>query len=234
VNLPSQPFEQVYANGIAAPTLVNASQVPNSAAVPGNITVKTPQGNIYASQGGIIQEALNGNVSAGPTITLEAGSANHIGNIDLGNSGVIGGTVNLSASGNITGLVISRQNSNVNAAQSFSGTVLSGGTANLSAGGTVSGTVIGVGGVNASGAGGVTASLLGQNVSVNGGAGQSTLGTSAAATSTSQSAAGTASDAAKQQVASDSAEDDNNDKKKPKVRKISRVTVLLSAATNPH
>ncbi len=232
-SLPSQPFEQVYANGIAALTLVNASQVPGSATVPGNITVKTLQGNIYASQGGILQEALNGNISAGPTITLEAGSKDqgYVGNIDLGNSGVIGGTVNLSANGNITGLVISRQNSTVNAAQSFSGTVLSGGTANLSAGGTVSGTVIGVGGVNAAGAGGVTASLLGQNVSVNGGAASSTLGTSATATSTSQSAAGTASDAAKQQIASDATDDDDlKKKKKPQIRKISRVTVLLSLA----
>ena len=232
-NLASQPFEQVYANGIAALTLVNASQVPDSATVPGNITVKTLQGNIYASQGGILQEALNGNISAGPTITLEAGSKDqgYAGNIDLGNSGVIGGTVNLSANGNITGLVISRQNSTVNAAQSFSGTVLSGGTANLSAGGTVSGTVIGVGGVSAAGAGGVTASLLGQNVSVNGGAAASTLGTSATATSTSQSAAGTASDAAKQQVATDTTEDDDlKKKKKPQIHKISRVTVLLSSA----
>ncbi|HZI33139.1 MAG TPA: hypothetical protein VFF11_12425, partial [Candidatus Binatia bacterium] len=233
----TQPFEYVYANGIVAQTLVNASQVPGSATVPGNITVIADQGNIYASQGGILQEALNGNISAGPTITLEAGSKElgYVGNIDLGNSGVIGGTVNLSANGNITGLVISRQNSTVNAAQSFSGTVLSGGTANLSAGGTVSGTVIGATGVNASGAGGVSASLLGQNVSVNGGAAQSTLGTSATATSASQSAAGTASEQAQQQVASNVGGDDedNKKKKKPKVRKMSRVTVILSATVPP-
>jgi hypothetical protein len=229
----TQPFEYVYANGIVAQTLVNAFQVPNSATVPGNITVKTPQGDIIANQGGILQEALNGNISAGPTINLMAGSKElgYEGNIDLGNSGVIGGTVNLSANGNITGLVISRQNSTVNAAQSFSGTVLSGGTANLSAGGTVSGTVIGATGVNASGAGGVSASLLGQNVSVNGGAAQSTLGTAATATSASQSAAGTASDQAQQQVAANTTggDDDDRKKKQPKVRKMSRVTVFLSA-----
>ena len=227
-SLPTQPFEQVYANGIVVLTLVNASQVPGSAQVPGNITVKTPQGDIFASQGGILQEALNGNISAGPTITLDAGSQGHIGNIDLGDSGVIGGTVDISANGNITGLVISRQNSNVNAGQSFSGTVLSGGTANLSAGGTVSGTVIGAAGVNASGGGGVTASLLGQNVSVNGGAAQSTLGTSASATSASQSAAGTASSDAKQQVAGDNTTDDDQKKKKqPTLQRMKRVTVIL-------
>lgn len=227
----TEPFEYVYANGIVAQTLVNASLVPDSAEVPGDITVLTPQGSIYASKGGILQEALNGNISAGPSITLTAGSEGYIGNIDLGDSGVIGGTVNLTANGNITGLVISRQNSNVNAAQSFSGTVLSGGSASLSAGGSVSGTIIGVGGVNASGAGGVSATLLGQNVSVNGGASQSTLGTSATATSASQSAAGTSSDLAKQQVASDSNDDDDlKKKKKPQIRKVSRVTVILSSA----
>ena len=233
----AQPFEYVYANGIVAQTLVNAAAVPGSATVPGNITVIADRGSIYASQGGILQEALNGNISAGPTITLSAGSKDlgYVGNIDLGNSGVIGGTVNLSANGNITGLVISRQNSTVNAAQSFSGTVLSGGTANLSAGGTVSGTVIGATGVNASGAGGVSASLLGQNVSVNGGTAQSTLGTSATATSASQSAAGTASDQAQQQVASNASGDDlqKKKKKKPLVRKMSRVTVILSSTVPP-
>src|SRR5436189_59108 len=82
-------------------------------------------------------EALNGNVSAGPTVTLTAGtppsgtegqpdySPGFQGNIDLGDSGVIGGTINATANGNIKGLVISRQNSTINAAQSFSGTVLS-------------------------------------------------------------------------------------------------------------
>ena len=70
----TQPFEYVYANGIVAQTLVNASLVPGSATVPGNITVITPQGDIIANEGGILQEALNGNISAGPTISLEAGS----------------------------------------------------------------------------------------------------------------------------------------------------------------
>src|SRR5262249_30146685 len=161
--------------GIVANTLVNPAAVPDSASQPGNISVKTPQGDIFASQGGIVQEALNGNVAAGPTITLvagtrpAAGSQSYVGNITLGRSGVIAGTVSADANGNITRLVISRQNSTIVAAQSFSGTVLSGGTANLTAGGNISGTVIGVGGVNASGGQGVTAALLGQNVSVGGG-----------------------------------------------------------------
>ncbi len=231
--LPALPYvEQVYASGIVAETLVNSSQVPGGAATPGNISVYTPRGDIIASKGGILQEALNGNVSAGPTVTLQAGSDGFTGNIDLGDTGVIGGTVNATANGNISGLVISRQNSTINAAQSFSGTVLSGGTANLSAGGAISGTVIGIGGVNASGGGGVSATLLGQNVSVGGGAAQSTLGTSATATATSTSAAGQSTADAKDQIAQNTTQnDDDENKKKGKrpvlTRRVGRVTVIL-------
>jgi len=221
--------EQVFGSGILATTLVDPSQVPGSPVLPGNITVETPRGDILASRGGILQDALSGNLSGGPTITLTAGSPGYVGNIDLGDSGVIGGTINLKANGNISGLVISRQNSTINAAQSFSGTVLSGGTANLSAGGTIAGTVIGVGGVQASGGQGITATLLGQSVSVGGGQAQSTLGTTAAATSTSQAAAQTATSDAKQQVTSDTSQDDDQKKGNgPKlVRRVGRVTVIL-------
>ncbi len=50
---------------------------------------------------------------------LTAGSPGYVGNIDLGQSGVIGGrTVNATASGEYcTGLIISRQSSNINAVQ---------------------------------------------------------------------------------------------------------------------
>lgn len=234
VHIPTEPFEYVYANGIVAETLVNAAQVPGSSGVPGNILVEAPQGDILAGLGGILQQALNGNLSSGPTITLVAGSDDYVGNIDLGNSGVIGVTVNLKASGDIRGLVISRENSSVDAGQNFSGTVLSGGTANLAAGGSVSGTIIGVGGVNASGVGGVSAALLGQNVSVNGGTAQSTLGTTASATGTSQAAAQQSSDNG-QQVASNTAGDDDDEKKKKKgpaqlLRRVKRVTIILPKA----
>jgi hypothetical protein len=241
----------VYGSGILATTLPvhkGASAVPGSAGLPGDITVQTPQGSIMASLGGIVQEALNGNLSAGPTITLTAGTPpsgdpqspdyfpGYKGNIDLGDSGVIGGTVTATANGNITGLVISRQNTTINAAQSFSGTVLSGGTANLAAGGSISGTIVGVGGISASGGQGVSASLLSQNVSVAGVQAQSTLGTSASATTSSQSAAQQANSEAQQQVASNTSSDDDEKKKKGKegptlVRRVGRVTVILPPAS---
>ena len=223
--------EDVYGNGILANTLVDPSQVPDSAIIPGNITVKTPRGSIYASLGGIVQEALNGNISGGPIINLVAGTPGtpgYPGNINLGDSGVIGGTVNVTANGNITGLVISRQSSTVNAAQNFNGTVLSGGSASVTGGGTVSGTIIGIGGASVSG-GSVTAEVLGQNVSVNGGASQSTLGTTATASTAAQSAAQQSGNDSKQLANNDSGSDDDK-KHKPKPalsRHIKRVTVIL-------
>jgi hypothetical protein len=230
----------VYGSGILATTLPisGGATVPGAAIQPGNITVETPQGDIRASVGGILQEALNGNVAPGPTITLTAGTKpsdgnpGFAGNIDLGNSGVIGGAVNLSANGDIKGVVISRQDSTVDASHNFSGTLVSGGTANLSAGGNISGTVFGVGGVKASGdVSGAT--LLGQNVSANGGASQSTLGATAQASVASQAASAQSSNESKEQVASDkpAEEDLNKNKKKASlVRRVGRVTVILPKA----
>ena len=243
-----EPFEKVYVNGIAAETLTKPSAVPGSASAPGNITVITPQGSIHADLGGIKQEALNGTTPSGPTITLEAGTPGpggfgssdppvYVGDIDLGTVGVIGETVIVKFTGTISGLVISRHNASVvGQTVGSSLTVLAGGTANISvqsSGGNGSGiTIIGGQGVNASGIGS-GATLLGQNVSVNGGAAQSTLGTSASATSTSQSAAGQASSDTQQQVASNDTNDDEKKKKKKSalVRGVERVTVILPKAS---
>lgn len=231
--------EAVYGAGIIANTLVppvGGESFPSDAAkLPGNITVKTPQGDITAGSSGITQVALDGSVTAGPTITLTAGSPGYTGNIDLGDSGVIGGTVNLSANGNITGQIVSRQNSTVNAAGNFGGTLLSGGSAAVSGGGTISGTIIGVGGVSVAGVGGVTASVLGQNVSVNGGAAQNTLGT-ATATASTQAAGAQTSQNATEQVASNlgddkKSDDDKKKKKKATIRRVPRVTVILPKAS---
>jgi hypothetical protein len=240
------PFGYVYANGIVAETLTNPSRVPGSATAPGNITVLTPEGDINADLGGIKQETLNGTAPNGPTITLEAGTpANgdwnspdtpvHLGNIYLGTVGVIGETVIAKATGIIKGLVLSRHNADVTSQTIGSLTVLAGGTANVSVQSSGSGqgiTIIGGAGVNASGVG-AGATLLGQNVSVNGGAAASTLGTSATATAASQSAAGQTSSQTQQQVASNDNGNDDEKKKKKKgslVRSVGRVTVILPKA----
>jgi len=211
--------------------------------LPGNIDVETPQGDIIGSQAGILQMALGGSVASGPTINLNAGtfaadgSVLVPGNIDFGSgsSGVIGGTLNANATGNIVGTFISRQNSTINAAQNFIGTLLSSGTATVSAGQAVSGTVIGITGASVSG-GTVTAAVLSQNASVNGGSSTSTLGTTAAATTTSQNAAGQGSSDAKQQVAADTTQDDDERRRRKQAarpaltRRVGRVTVILPPA----
>jgi filamentous hemagglutinin family protein len=234
-----------FGSGIMAISPTAPYQAPGSGGLPGNITVETPQGDIISTLGGIQQLALNGTVAGDRTITLTAGtqaadgSVLHPGNVDLGSGGVIGGTINITAQGSISGLIVSRQNANINAAQSFSGTLLSGGTANVTAtAGSVSGTIVGIGGVSASGGAGITAAVLGQNVSIGGGLAQSTLGTSASGTATAAAAAQQSNADAQQQLAKDttaqSQDDDEKKKKKAKgpvlTRRVGRVTVILPKA----
>jgi filamentous hemagglutinin family protein len=225
-----------FGSGIMAISPSAHYQPEGSSGLPGDITVSTPEGDIVSTLGGIQQFALNGSIEAGPTITLTAGTpGGHAGNVNLGQGGVIGGTINVTAEGTISGLIVSRQDANVKAVQSFSGTLLSGGTANVSAtAGSVSGTIIGIGGVNASGGGGVTAAVLGQNVSVGGAAATSTLGASAATTSSSAAAAQQASADTTKQLANETTQDDDSKKKQAKAptltRRVGRVTVILPKA----
>jgi filamentous hemagglutinin family protein len=227
----SAPRVQIAGSGILATTLPDA---PLGAQV-GNIEVKALNGNIIASQGGIVQDPLNGNETPGPTVKLTAGKTDpnkaNAGNIDVSGSGVIGGTVELTAAGNINGLVVSRQNSLINAQQSFSGTVLSGGTANVSAGTSVSGTIIAVNGITASGAT-VDAGLLSQNVSVGGAKAQGGLASTATASATSQSAVQEENAQNKQAEGDSTAGSSDDDLKRKQSRPllakaISRVTVIL-------
>jgi hypothetical protein len=239
--------EEVFGSGILAFTLASGAAAVNYppagvpvGTIPGSITVETPQGSISSTLGGILQETLNGNFPSGPTVTLYAGTpyggdwnstqpAPYIGNVDLGTAGVIGGSVNVKATGSFTGLIFAAQNTSVQVSQSFSGTVLSGGQADVSAS-SVSGTIAGIGGVDVSG-NTSSANLLGQNVSVNGGSSQSTLGSSATATSAAQSAAQQASSQSQQQASADQGDQDDKKKKKnTQIRKVGRVTVILASA----
>jgi len=231
-----------YGSGILAEYPTLAYQTPGGSGQPGDIKVLTPNGSIVSSRGGISQFALNGSIAGGPAVTLIAGTENvpatppvgndpGEGNISLGQGGVVGGTVNITAQGDVSGLIVSRQNANINTPQNFNGTVLSGGSANFTGAGNVSGLVVGIGGINVSGGATVTAALLSQNVSVGGGAAESTLATSANATSASQSAAQQSDSDAKQQLASNDNDDDQKKKKKTsELQRIKRVTVILPKA----
>jgi hypothetical protein len=214
---------------------------PNSPNTVGNITVKTPKGDIIASSGGIVQVALNGVNAPDAFVTLVAGSKDAQGNvlyngsIDATGSGIIGGNVNLDATDGIKGLVVAQQNININAQQNVSVTAIGAGNVNVSAGGTISGTIVGVGSVNASGSS-VDAALLSQNVNTSGNvSGQVGFGQANAAGATSQSAASQSDEAAKK-VADNSSSNDEEEKKKKQLaaqsirlaRSVGRVTVILS------
>jgi len=116
---PGYSFDMTVGGGIFA-TLLGPSQLAGNASVAGDITVLTPRGDIITSAGGIIQADPGGSLPAGPTITLVAGtppnggSTGYTGNIYLGEFGVIGGAINLMATGSISGL-ISNPNSPINA-----------------------------------------------------------------------------------------------------------------------
>ena len=236
--VPSVKTTFIYGSGIVAVSLTKDLQTPGGNPLVGNITIDTPNGNIVSTSAGILQLPLDGNLSAGPTITLTAGTkasgttAAHLGNIDLGDSGVIGGTINMTAQGNINGLIISRQNSTINAAQNFSGTLLSAGSANVSAGGSVGGNIVGITGATVSG-GQISAAVMSQNAVVQGGPSQSTLGSQTAPSTASQSAAQQASNDAQQKTALpetdlDDLKKNQGQKKKPTLtRRTSRVTVIL-------
>lgn len=207
----------------------------------GNITVETPEGNIEASQGGIVQLALGPVAHNDATINLIAGSKNsdgtvaYVGNVNTSGSGVIGGQVNISATGNINGLVVATLGANVNALQNVSATVLSQGGATVSAGGTVSGTIVGVGSVSVSGATDVAAAFSASTVSASGA--QSGAAVAAAPTgSNSSSAAATQQQVAQStqsnsEIADNGNESDEEKKKRAQKSKlmeyVGRVTVLL-------
>jgi len=149
-------IEQIPGSGILATSFPQLSYGEKSEQI-GNITVQTPQGSINASAGGVAQLALGPGVQNAGTINLIAGSKNsdgtvaYVGNVDATGSGVIGGQVNITATGNIDGLVVASQGANVSALQNVNATVMSQGTATVSAGETVSGTVVGAGLVSVSG-----------------------------------------------------------------------------------
>lgn len=204
--------------------------------IPGNITVEAAYGNITSSLGGISQIALH--ATGTPTVVLNSGSlslsagttgvaaTDDQGNIDV--SVVIGVNVSVKATGKANGIFVSHQNLDLTA-QSFSGVGLAGGQANVSVSqaGDSPAIVVGIGGVDATGLGS-SATLLGQNVSVDGAAGTSTLGSSASATSTSQAAAQQSNQAAQQVASTDTGSGDDQDKKKkPALSRVKRVTVIL-------
>ena len=219
-----------YGSGILAEYPTLKYQAPGGSGQPGNITVLTPNGNINAGRGGIAQFALDNSIAGGPIVTLIAGTegtpaTDQQGNMNFGSGGVLGGTINIKATGKVTGQLVARQSVSVNTP----------GIVNIVAIGpvisvvapTVTGLLVGPI-VNVSGGNG-----MGPTVIATSGSAGNTIGTSANATASSQAAAQQSSQADTQQVASGNSVDNGKKEKKPALRKVSRVTVLLSSAVPP-
>lgn len=233
-------------SGILATTFPN-----DKGQVVGNILVETPNGNINASSGGVVQLPLNGVNTAASTVEVLAGyelrdanghpvTAAGISsgtpvqvatgkNIDASGSGVIGSTVDLKATGDIKGAIFARNNINISAQQNVSVTALAQGSISVSSGGTVSGTLIGVGGVSASGSS-IDASLESNNGISGDTSGSKGLAAGTAANATSSAASASDSSTAANTTKTDTSGDDDPLKKKKGItlaRKVSRVTVIL-------
>jgi filamentous hemagglutinin family protein len=233
---PKTPFEYVYANGIVAETLVNPSTVPGAAVMPGDITVLTPQGDIIASAGGILQQSFDANAASFPsTVTLQAGTpgaggfgssdpALYLGNIDVDPAGVIGINVDLKATGVIKGLIVAVNF--VHVLGDLGPGLILGKSIDYHQTGPGDGpgpTIIGTKSV--SGDGGITPT----DIIAPGSAAPVT------ATAASQSAAQQSSSDVAQTVASNKTDDDEDEKKKskktqPLLKHIKRVTVILPQA----
>jgi filamentous hemagglutinin family protein len=230
-------------SGILATTFPPAldPKFPNSKNFVGNILVETPEGNISASAGGIVQLALNGVDARNATVALTAGSRDAQGNvlfkgsIDASGSGVIGSNVKLDATDGIKGLVVAQHNISINAQQNVNVTAIGSGNVSVTAGGTVSGTIVGVGSVTASGSS-IDAALLSQNVSASGNlsGAQVGFGQANAAGATSQSALNNDDQGKKVAFNDQGGGDDTDEKKKLArtarpglVRRVGRVTVIL-------
>jgi filamentous hemagglutinin family protein len=125
----------------------------------GNISI-TAGSDISANAGGVLQLAFNQYDQSGAKVTLDAG-----GSIHASQSGVLGGTVALSAKGSIEGVVVANRDVVIQARQNVSVTAVAGGTASVSSGGSVSGSIVGASGVSVAGSE-VTASMISTRGSV--------------------------------------------------------------------
>ena len=235
-------------SGIMAATFPN-----DPLATVGNILVETPNGDINAAVGGVVQLPYNKKPSPNAQVELLAGyelldQNNHLVDADdlaagtpvqvsanrdilATDSGVIAENATLEASGNVEGLIISQNNINL-VAQSLTDVTALGASINVSAqsiGSTV--TLIGTESVNTGGTQG--GDILSANA--NGGGSSFAAGTSANSTSAASSAQSVA-EATKATTTDTSNNGDSDQLDKQKhvalAQKISRVTVLLPGKNN--
>ncbi|MGD0816341.1 MAG: filamentous hemagglutinin N-terminal domain-containing protein [Verrucomicrobiota bacterium] len=217
--------DDIPGSGILTTTL------PGTTAVPGNITINTPEGSINASKGGISQISHNHANTQHSSITLDAGQ-----DINASGSGIIGANLQLNAGGSINGILISSGEITVEAAVNANVTAFAKGDVSISAGGDVSGTVITSGSASVSGEA-ITASLISQSVTTSGNTTGSAIGVPQSNAPKEDSKV--ADDASTMAALANEADNDDNKKKKDKTitlaQKSGRVTVILPGKNNtPH
>lgn len=222
-------------NPITGEVTLNSSSIPgsgiiattlrNSDAKLGNIEVSAGR-DIIANKGGILQIGFNHNPENDHAqINLVA-----IRNIEAKNSGIIGGNISLKAGGDISGLIIARENINIDTVGNVSVTALAQGSIGVSAGTLVGTTLVG-NTVNAD-AGSISGTTIAANQSTVSGANTAGTTVSTASTAPPPAATKTTEDASTTVAAVKKTEDeeDPNKKKKPLpqlVRTSGRVTVIL-------
>ncbi len=157
--LKDTPPDKLFGSGILALT---SPATPDSTVKVGNIRIKAAE-DISANAGGILQIAFNHADQSSAHVDLTAGR-----DIIANQSGVLGGSVNLKAGGNIEGLVVARQNIGIEG-RNVSVTALASGGVSVKGSESVSGTIVGTGNVSVSGAE-VSASVIstGGNASTSG------------------------------------------------------------------
>jgi hypothetical protein len=201
----------------------------------GNISVQTPHGDILASQGGIVQVALGSASGRDASISLQAGSTDpdgtvHVGKIVATGSGVIGGNVDLKATGDIEGVVVAQSDVSIASRQNVNVTAIGQGSINVSASGTVSGTVVGVGSVNVAGTS-ISANMVSSAVTASGNVNAPSSSAQAAAPAPSTAGQATTQSAqtmAQVDAARETGNGDSDKKTKPRLtRRVGRVTVIL-------
>ncbi len=240
-----QRVQQVKVDPVTRKVITKSDYIPGSGilaatfasgtAKVGDIFLYTPQGDIIARSGGIVQAPFNGLDGSKATVTVTAGSEGHIGNIDATGSGIIGGTIHLKATGDISGVVFASGAADFYTPQNAAFTLISQGPVTGSAG-SLTGTLISFSSISIA-AGSIDASLQANVVSTgstqNTGSAGFAAGNAATATATAASADSGKKSAAATTVAND--EDDEAKKKKSKpllAQTRARVTVTLPGKAN--
>ncbi|HTI70710.1 MAG TPA: filamentous hemagglutinin N-terminal domain-containing protein [Candidatus Limnocylindria bacterium] len=205
-------------SGIAAVALTDTE------VSPGNITVNAVKGDFRASRGGVFQASFNKNPSIA-SIDIFAG-----GDVDAGNSGVIGGSIKVDAGGTLKGNFFGSGEVSLQAQQSITANAFGQSVNVSSAQGNVSGTIVG-GSVSVAGSS-VDAAVISANATVAGNSAGAQVGTQATTGSSGPARTEQTTDQTVARASSKDDEDADERKKRlaaaPKLsRTVGRVTVVL-------